>query len=159
MTAPAPALRSVPVIPGPAPGYPVIPGPRVPLLDVAALTKGIYSEFYDPDGAVYGLPTYPYRWAPEDLRDAAAAERPRAAPGGPGALRSDHLEAPRQAPVCLPVPGRAGAAEAADDAGEVGRAGDGADRPTTCPLCGQVKRYCIPTSVGWCNDCAAGSTP
>jgi hypothetical protein len=36
----------------------------VPLLDSLRSTKGIYSEFYDPDGAVYGLPTYPYRWAP-----------------------------------------------------------------------------------------------
>jgi hypothetical protein len=60
---PAPG-HMVPVIPGPAPGYPLIPGPRVPLLDSLRSTKGIYSEFYDPDGAVYGLPTYPYRWAP-----------------------------------------------------------------------------------------------
>ena len=31
---------------------------RVPVLD-GARTRGIYVEFYDPDGTRYGLPTYP----------------------------------------------------------------------------------------------------
>ena len=32
-----------------------------------ARTRGIYVEFYDPDGTRYGLPTYPYHWAPRHL--------------------------------------------------------------------------------------------
>ena len=32
-----------------------------------ARTRGIYVEFYDPDGTRYGLPTYPYHWAPKHL--------------------------------------------------------------------------------------------
>ena len=39
---------------------------RVPTLD-GARSRGIYVEFYDPDGSRYGLPTYPYHWAPKDL--------------------------------------------------------------------------------------------
>lgn len=61
---PAPG-RIMPIIPGPAPGYALIPGPRIPLLDALRGTRGIYDEFYDPDGARYGLPTYPYKWAPK----------------------------------------------------------------------------------------------
>ena len=39
---------------------------RVPALDNIA-RKGIFTEFYDPDGSRYGLPTYPYQWAPTGL--------------------------------------------------------------------------------------------
>ena len=39
---------------------------HVPALD-AISGKGIRIDFYDPDGTRYGLPTYPYRWAPDGL--------------------------------------------------------------------------------------------
>ena len=39
---------------------------RVPTLD-GARSRGIYVEFYDPDGRRYGIPTYPYHWAPKNL--------------------------------------------------------------------------------------------
>ena len=38
---------------------------RVPVLD-GARHRGIYVQFYDPDGHRYGIPTYPYHWAPKD---------------------------------------------------------------------------------------------
>jgi hypothetical protein len=58
--------RSVPVIPGPTTYLPAIPGPRIPLLDsLSARPRSIYTEFYDPEGARYGTPTYPFKWAPK----------------------------------------------------------------------------------------------
>src|SRR6185437_796262 len=39
---------------------------RVPTLD-GARHRCIYLEFYDPDGRRFGLPTYPYHWAPVGL--------------------------------------------------------------------------------------------
>ena len=36
---------------------------RVPVLD-GARSRGIYVQFYDPDGRRFGIPTYPYHWAP-----------------------------------------------------------------------------------------------
>ena len=39
---------------------------RVPTLD-GARHRGIFVQFYDPDGTRYGLPTYPYHWAPKGL--------------------------------------------------------------------------------------------
>jgi hypothetical protein len=41
-------------------------GWRIPTLD-GARSRGIYVQFYDPDGRRYGIPTYPYRWAPKYL--------------------------------------------------------------------------------------------
>ncbi len=39
---------------------------RVPYLD-GLRGKNILAQFYDPDGERYGLPTYPYHWAPDGL--------------------------------------------------------------------------------------------
>ena len=39
---------------------------RIPTLD-GARSRGIYVQFYDPDGRRYGIPTYPYHWAPKHL--------------------------------------------------------------------------------------------
>src|SRR5690348_6472389 len=41
-------------------------GWRIPTLD-GARVRGIYVQFYDPYGHRYGLPTYPYHWAPKHL--------------------------------------------------------------------------------------------
>ena len=153
------ALHAVPVIPGPATGYPAIPGPRVPLLDALYHTKGIYTEFYDPGGQRYGLPTYPFRWAPgiyatrRQLRDRGLR------PGGQqpcaqvlwkhrGKRRVAYLYLVSLAlPKRTATPAQMRAVCAALSA------------RMTCPVCGTWKPYCIPTSVGMCNDCAAGSTP
>ena len=41
-------------------------GRRVGYLD-DCLARGLWIDFYDPDGGKYGLPTYPYHWAPDGL--------------------------------------------------------------------------------------------
>ena len=59
---------------------------RIPTLD-GARARGIYVQFYDPDGRRYGLPTYPYHWAPKQLYTArqlrAHGLRPAASPPPP----------------------------------------------------------------------------
>jgi hypothetical protein len=159
VTAPAPALRSVPVVPGPTPGYPAIPGPRIPLLESLRNTRSIYVEFYDPGGQRYGLPTYPYRSAPDGWLTRRQLRAAGLRPGGQqpcGQVLWKHRGKRRVAylylqSLALPVRPMTPAKWAALAAALIAR--------MTCPRCGQVKRYCIPVSVGWCNDCAAGSTP
>ena len=41
-------------------------GRRVGSLD-DCLARGLWIDFYDPDGGRSGLPTYPYHWAPDGL--------------------------------------------------------------------------------------------
>lgn len=54
---------------------------RVPVLD-GARSRGIYVQFYDPDGRRYGIPTYPYRWAPRHLYTARQLRARGLRPGG-----------------------------------------------------------------------------
>ena len=54
---------------------------RVAELD--ALTgRGMFLAFYDPDGSRYGLPTYPYHWAPAGLLTLRQLRAKGLRPGG-----------------------------------------------------------------------------
>jgi hypothetical protein len=126
---------------------------RIPTLD-GARSRGIYVEFYDPDGRRYGIPTYPYHWAPKHLLTFRQLRARGLRPGGqqPSAhirwrrgLRVAYLDRAdlalprRQAtPAQLTALGRALAAR------------------RTCPACGTEKPYCMPRSTGQCNDCTTG---
>jgi hypothetical protein len=126
---------------------------RIPVLD-GARTRGIYVEFYDPDGRRYGIPTYPYHWAPRGLLTNRQLRARGLRPGGqqPTAqilwrrglrvaylYRTDLALPRRQAtPAQLAAVGKALAAR------------------RTCPVCGTEKDYCLPRSTGCCNDCTDG---
>jgi hypothetical protein len=126
---------------------------RVSYLD-SLRGKGIFAQFYDPDGEYHGLPTYPYRWAPTGLYTIRQLRAKGLRPGGQDIAaqilwrhrkrirvaylyREDLAKPKRQAtPAQLIAIGKALRAR------------------RTCLVCGQEKPYCIPTSIGECNDCA-----
>ena len=128
---------------------------RVPVLD-GARARGIYVQFYDPDGRRYGIPTYPYHWAPKHLLTLRQLRAPGLRPGGqqPTAqilwrrglrvaylYRTDLALPKRHAtPAQLQAISKALAAR------------------RTCPACGTCQPYCIPRSTGQCNDCTRGQT-
>jgi hypothetical protein len=130
-------------------------GWRIPTLD-GARSRGIYVQFYDPDGRRYGIPTYPYHWAPTGLLTIRQLRARGLRPGGqqPAAqilwrrglrvaylYRADLALPRRQAsPAQLAAIGKALAAR------------------RTCPACGTEKDYCLPRSTGQCNDCTDGGT-
>jgi hypothetical protein len=113
--------------------------------------------FYDPTGARYGLPTYPYRFAP------------------PGLLTRRQLRAtgrrPGRQPIAAQILWRRGRRVAYLYREELARPKHPAtpaqlaalDRAMTarrtCPTCRQVKPYCIPRSLGECPDCAPDHRP
>jgi hypothetical protein len=116
--------------------------------------RGTFIEFYDPDGQRHnGLPTYPYRWAPQGLYTTRQLRARGLRPGGQDIAaqilwrngrrvaylyREDLALPKRQAtPAQLAAIGRALRAR------------------RTCPTCGTEKDYCIPLSHGECNDCTA----
>ena len=128
---------------------------RVPVLD-GARSRGIYVQFYDPDGRRFGIPTYPYHWAPKGLLTIRQLRARGLRPAGqqPTAqilwrrglrvaylYRTDLALPRRQAtPAQLAAIGKALAAR------------------RTCPACGTEKDYCLPRSTGQCNDCTNGGT-
>jgi hypothetical protein len=126
--------------------------PRVPVLD-GARHRGIYLQFYDPTGHRYGIPTYPYHWAPAGLMTRRQLRTHGLRPGGqqPAAqilwrrgLRVAYLYRTDLAlPKRPPTPRQLRAINAALRARR------------TCPACGSEKPYCLPRSTGICNDCTA----
>ncbi|WP_432069299.1 RRQRL motif-containing zinc-binding protein [Streptomyces sp. AA1529] len=110
---------------------------------------------YDPTGAEYGLPTYPWRLAPEGFATRrqlrARGLRPGGQPVAAQVLRGRRSRPPLFAylyridaakPVRPMTPGRTRALEKAIAARR------------TCPECGLDRGYCIPRSLGMCPHCA-----
>ena len=108
--------------------------------------------FYDPTGARYGRPTYPYRMAPTGL----ATTRQ---------LKAQGLRPGRQ-PIAAQIMWRKGKRVAhlyrIDAAqpklpptqAQLAALAKAMTRRRTCPTCDQVKNYCIPGRYGECLDCA-----
>jgi hypothetical protein len=128
---------------------------HVPTLDGARL-RGIYVQFYDPDGRRYGIPTYPYHWAPKGLLTIRQLRARGLRPGGQPVtaqilwrrgLRVAYLY---RADLALP---RRQATRA-----QLAALGRAMAARRTCPACGTEKDYCLPRSTGQCNDCAVGGT-
>ena len=123
---------------------------RVPVLD-GARTRGIYVEFYDPDGTRYGLPTYPYHWAPRHLATIRQLRARGLRPGGQQPAAQILWRKGRRVAylyhIALALPKRQ-----ATPAQLVAIAAALRAR-RTCPECGLEKPYCIPLSTGHCNDC------
>jgi len=126
------------------------PARRVPTLD-GARSRGIYVEFYDPDGTRYGLPTYPYRWAPKHLLTVRQLRAQGLRPGGQQPVaqilwrRGRRVAYLYDTRLALPKRTATPAQLAALDAAMRAR--------RTCPVCGSEQPYCIPLSIGTCNDC------
>jgi hypothetical protein len=123
---------------------------RVPTLD-GARSRGIYIQFYDPDGTRYGLPTYPYRWAPKHLLTIRQLRAIGLRPGGqqPAAQilwRRGHRVAYLY-DIALALPKREATSAQLTAITAALRA------RRICPVCGQEKSYYIPRSTGQCNDC------
>ncbi|MFB9178825.1 RRQRL motif-containing zinc-binding protein [Dactylosporangium sucinum] len=110
--------------------------------------------FYDPTGAKYGLPTYPFKFAPDGLATIRQLRAQGLRPGGQdiaaqilwrrGKRRAYLYRIDRALPKREATPAQR---EALDKAMRVRR---------TCTTCGQIKPYVIPRSLGECLDCAPG---
>jgi hypothetical protein len=130
---------------------PAVRGTRVGHLD-HCLARGLYLEFYDPDGTRYGIPTYPWRLAPDGLLTVRQLRALGLRPGGQQPVaqilwrkgkRVAYLYLTSLAlPKRTATPAQLAALAAALRARR------------TCPACGTEQPYCIPRSRGECNDCA-----
>ena len=124
-----------------------------PYLDTL-VALGRYIEFYDPDGHRYGLPTYPYRWAPAHLATVRQLRASGLRPGGqPIAAQILWWHRKQQRVAYLYDIAKAKTKRAASPAQllAIGRA---LLARRTCGTCRQVKGYYIPRRYGECLDCA-----
>lgn len=116
------------------------------------LSKGMYLQFYDPDGTRYGIPTYPWRSAPKGLLTLRQLRARGLRPGGQQPVAQILWRKGKRVAylylVSLALPKRTATPAQLAALAAAMRA------RRTCPVCGFEKPYCIPTSRGECNDCA-----
>ncbi len=116
-----------------------------------------YSKCFDPTGARYGIPTYPWKFAPTGLATRRQLREQGLRPGGQ----------PIQAQVMFPRRGRKSGVQVAylyriDLALPVrpmtsrkwGALALAMLARRTCPKCRITYDYCLPTSLGMCVPCA-----
>ncbi|MFD7228863.1 RRQRL motif-containing zinc-binding protein [Streptomyces sp. NPDC059881] len=112
------------------------------------------ADCFDPDGERFGIPTYPWRYAPDDLATRrqlrAQGLRPGGQPVTAQCLRPRRRREPltaylyrvdRALPVRPMTPGRCRALAKANAARR------------RCPECGRDAGYVIPASLGTCVTC------
>ena len=107
--------------------------------------------FYDPTGERYGLPTYPFKFAPDGLRPAGNSARATCVPAAKTSPRKSSGVAASVSPTCTASTSRKPEAHRHPRATGGHRQALTARR--TCPDCGQVKPYYIPRRTGACLDC------
>ncbi|WP_431041446.1 RRQRL motif-containing zinc-binding protein [Streptomyces sp. P1-3] len=113
------------------------------------------ADCFDPTGERFGIPTFPWRLAPDGYATRRQLRARGLRPGGQDVaaqvLRPRRRREPLAAylyrvdlarPVRPMTPGRAVALAAALTARR------------TCPVCRTDAGYCIPTSLGMCATCA-----
>jgi hypothetical protein len=126
---------------------------RVPYLDNLRAGNFI-PEFYDPDGQRYGLPTYPWKFAPDGLLTLRQLRAKGLRPGGHDICAQILWRHHRRRRVALPVPRSHQHAQTAGHRRPARGHREALQARRTCPACGTEKPYCIPRSRGECNDCA-----
>ena len=112
-------------------------------------------RYLDPDGRRYGLPTYPWRFAPDGLATRRQLRALGLCPGGRPPV-AQILWRRRRGQVAVAYLYDLSLARPKRTAGPAVHAAlhKALTARRTCPSCGQVCGYVIPARYGECLDCA-----
>lgn len=121
-----------------------------------------YREFWDPDGVRHGgLPTFPWRMAPQGLATrrqlAARGLRPNGQPVAAQVMWRSRRRSRRglsAVRVAYLYRVEAAAAKRVPTGAQLVALASALRARRTCRTCGLVREYVIPTSLGECLDCA-----
>jgi hypothetical protein len=110
--------------------------------------------FYDPTGAKYGIPTYPFKMAPTGYATLRQLRADGLRPGGQSVAAQLMWRKGKRVAylfrIDLAVPKRTATAAQLAALDKANRA------KRVCPACGQLKTYQIPRRTGACLDCQPG---
>ncbi|MCZ7417684.1 RRQRL motif-containing zinc-binding protein [Streptomyces sp. WMMC897] len=123
------------------------------------MSRLTHADCFDPNGTRFGIPTYPWRLAPEGLATRRQLRAMGLRPGGQ-AVAAQVLRPRRhgreplvaylyRVEAAKPVRAMTAAKWAAVHRALAAR--------RTCPACGIDGGYCIPASLGVCNPCSMTS--
>ena len=128
---------------------------RIPYLDTLR-GRGVRPEFYDPDGTRYGIPTYPFRWAPKGLSTMRQLRSKGLRPGGQDVAAQILWRHHKQQRVAYLYDEAAAKPKRQATPAQRAAIAKALAARRTCPTCGVERDYYIPTSRGECNPCADG---
>jgi hypothetical protein len=121
---------------------------------MAPPTRGRWAQFYDPDGERFGIPTFPYHFAPMGLVTRRQLRAQGLRPAGQ-TIKAQilwwHRKERRVAylyDISLAKPKRE------PTPAQLAAVGKALAARKTCPSCGEEKEFCIPRSLGECWQCA-----
>jgi hypothetical protein len=115
---------------------------------------GRFIEFYDPDGLRFGLPTYPYRWAPTHLATTRQLRTANLRPGGQHICAQILWRHKGKKRVAYLYDINLAKAKRTATTAQLAAIGKALIARCTCRTCGQPKNYYIPRRYGECLDCA-----
>jgi hypothetical protein len=117
------------------------------------------ARFLDPDGDRFGLPTYPWRFAPDGLATRRQLRALGLCPGGQPPV-AQVMWRRRRGQTGVAYLYDLAAARPKRTAGPAVHAalGKALTARRTCSTCGQLRDYVIPRRYGECLDCAEPTT-
>ncbi|MFE6807185.1 RRQRL motif-containing zinc-binding protein [Streptomyces sp. NPDC057681] len=116
-----------------------------------------YSKCYDPSGARYGIPTYPWKFAPDGYATRRQLRSLGLRPGGqPIAAQLMRTSRRRKAGAAFAYLYRVDLARPVRPmtSRKWGALALAMLARRTCPVCRITYGYCLPTSLGMCVTCA-----
>lgn len=128
--------------------------PRVPQLDHLNHKPGTRVRFYDPTGDTYGLPTYPWKWAPKHLATRRQLTHLGLRPGGQDPVAQILWRKGRR--VAYLYDTRLAKPKRKATVNQLAALGKALRARRICPACQVEQTYTIRTSWGLCNDCQDG---
>ena len=127
-----------------------------PFLDALGQRTGIRVEFYDPDGSQYGFPTFPFRYAPENLATRRQLRAEGLRPNGYDPVAQILWRHRRQVRIAHLYRRDLAAPKRHATPAQLAAIGKALLARRTCRHCGVTQPYYIPLSTGACLDCEPG---
>jgi hypothetical protein len=130
--------------------------PSNPVLEAVADRLDLHVEFYDPAGSRHGLPTFPYRYAPDGLATRRQLRARGLRPNGQDIAAQilwrhrRHIRCAYLYRLDLAKPKRAASPA------QLAAVGKALLARRVCRLCGITRPYYIPRSTGACLTCEPG---
>ena len=115
------------------------------------------ARYWDPEGQVYGIPTYWWRGAPEGLATRRQLRALGLCPGGHEPVAQVLWMRRRKDAVAYLYSIAAAKPKRVPTAAQLAAVEKALAARRICPSCGQDVGYCIPLSLGECIDCHYGS--
>jgi len=111
-------------------------------------------RYDDPDGSRYGIPTYPWRLAPDGLATRRQLAASGLRPGEPGPVAQIMWRQWRRDAVAYLYTVEAAKPKRASSPAQLVALGRALSARRTCPVCRTDVGYVLPRHLGVCLDCA-----